>query len=217
MQVIDWISSNNWTDKPECVHPVLRSLAIRVNDSLGNNERQKLLDLAPRLMNTNATDNQLSVDLAIFCAEQVLHIFEDKYPNDDRPRKAIEAAKSGDSNAANAANDAKATAKAAAKAAAYAKATAKATAKAAAAKAAAKAAAAATNAAYAATNAAYAAAYASAYAAAEAAASAYAAAANAANYASYDLLLKVLDEYERLTGHVSIEVDWAPVCEVMKG
>ena len=34
-----------------------------------------------------------SVSLAIFCAEQVLDIFEKKYPNDDRPRKAIEVAK----------------------------------------------------------------------------------------------------------------------------
>ena len=30
---------------------------------------------------------------AIACAELVLPIFEEKYPNDDRPRKAIEAAK----------------------------------------------------------------------------------------------------------------------------
>ena len=30
---------------------------------------------------------------AIFAAEQVIHIYEKKYPDDDRPRKAIEAAK----------------------------------------------------------------------------------------------------------------------------
>ena len=36
-------------------------------------------------------------------AESVLHIFEDKYPNDDRPRKAIEAARKNDTKAANAA------------------------------------------------------------------------------------------------------------------
>ena len=30
---------------------------------------------------------------AIFAAEQVIGIYEKKYPNDDRPRKAIEAAK----------------------------------------------------------------------------------------------------------------------------
>jgi cytoskeletal protein RodZ len=45
-------------------------------------------------------------------AERVLHIYESKYPNDNRPRKAIEAARSGDKNAATAA-DAAATAAAA--------------------------------------------------------------------------------------------------------
>ena len=33
------------------------------------------------------------VRLAVFSAEQVIEIFEKKYPDDDRPRKAIEAAK----------------------------------------------------------------------------------------------------------------------------
>ena len=51
-----------------------------------------------------------SVELAIFSAELVIDIFEKKYPGDDRPRKAIEAAKaylvavkSGDKEAAGAA------------------------------------------------------------------------------------------------------------------
>ena len=34
-----------------------------------------------------------SLSLAIYAAEKVLHIFEKKYPNDKRPREAIEAAK----------------------------------------------------------------------------------------------------------------------------
>ncbi|MEK7180307.1 MAG: putative immunity protein [Patescibacteria group bacterium] len=34
-----------------------------------------------------------SVALAIYAAEQVIDIYEKEYPNDDRPRKAIEAAK----------------------------------------------------------------------------------------------------------------------------
>ena len=34
-----------------------------------------------------------SVKIAIYAAEQVIGIFEKKYPKDDRPRKAIEAAK----------------------------------------------------------------------------------------------------------------------------
>ena len=62
---------------------------------------------------------------AIFSAEQVIDIYEKKYPKDDRPRKAIEAAnkvlkedtKENRINAANAANAAAASA--AASAAAY--------------------------------------------------------------------------------------------------
>jgi hypothetical protein len=40
---------------------------------------------------------------AIACAELVLPIFEDKYPNDNRPRLAIEAAKNKSPDAARAA------------------------------------------------------------------------------------------------------------------
>ena len=38
------------------------------------------------------TDEQ-KIKYVIFAAEQALHLFEEKYPNDDRPRKAIEATK----------------------------------------------------------------------------------------------------------------------------
>jgi len=41
-----------------------------------------------------------SVALAAYTARLVLHIFEEAYPDDDRPRKAIEAAESGDATAA---------------------------------------------------------------------------------------------------------------------
>ena len=34
-----------------------------------------------------------SVKIAIYTAEKVIDVFEKKYPNDDRPRKAIDAAK----------------------------------------------------------------------------------------------------------------------------
>ena len=92
MQVIDWLDRTGWSDSPECVHPVLRVLAIRANDALGDADRQQLLDLAPRLMGTNSDDRVLSVRLAAFCARYVLHIFEERYPGDERPRRAIDAA-----------------------------------------------------------------------------------------------------------------------------
>ena len=36
---------------------------------------------------------ELVVEFACQCAERVLHIFEEQFPDDDRPRKAIEAAR----------------------------------------------------------------------------------------------------------------------------
>ena len=80
MQVVDWIHRKEWTDSPPCVHPTIRAVAIKLNDTLDDRGRQKLLDLAPRMMGTNMGGKALSVRLALFCAESVLHIWENKYP-----------------------------------------------------------------------------------------------------------------------------------------
>ena len=201
MQIIDWIDRNEWTDQPVCVHPVLRRLAIRANDSLDDAGRQKLLDLAPRLMNTNSDDKKLSVQLAVFCARDVLPIFEAKYPSDDRPRLSIEAAEAWiesptEENRQKAIEARSAAAAACSAAYAYA-----------------------ADAAYAACSAAYAyaadAAYA-AYADAADAAAVYAAAVAADPFA---LLLRVLDGYDRLTGRAgpASQLDFGPVCLAMSG
>ena len=50
-----------------------------------------LLSLQSRIKATRDVKEKLS--LAIQCAEIVLHIFEERYPDDKRPREAIEAAK----------------------------------------------------------------------------------------------------------------------------
>ena len=81
-------------------------------------------------MLTRTFDKTQNIKYAIFSAEQVIGIYEKDYPKDDRPRKAIEAAKDylKKSNASNPANPADAAnaayaaaaANAAAKAAAYA-------------------------------------------------------------------------------------------------
>jgi len=67
-------------------------------------------------------EKENKIRYAIFAAELVLHIFEKKYPTDDRPRKAIEAAKKylKTKNAATADATAYAAADATADAAAYA-------------------------------------------------------------------------------------------------
>jgi hypothetical protein len=112
---------------------------------------------------TRLLDKTGSVKYAIYTAKQVIKIYEDKYPNDKRPREAIKAAekyiKNPTKENANAANAAAYTAYAAANAA---------------------------HAAHAAANVAYVAAYTAAYAAANAAhAAAYAANAAAYTAAAY--------------------------------
>lgn len=211
LQVIDFVDRGGWTDAPECVHPVLRAVAIQVNDSLDDADRQRLLDLVPRLMGTASDDRVLTVRLAVFCARQVLPVFEADRPGDDRPRRALEVAEAWCDNptAANAAS-----AYAAAEAAACAS-------DAAAAAAAANAA----DAAYASDNAnnAYAnaaadyadyAADAAAYAANNAAEAACAAAADKLGF-----LVALLDEYDRLTGRTAPteRPDYSGVCAVMAG
>jgi hypothetical protein len=119
----------------------------------------------PKWVNSNK-EQDVRIVFAILCAESVLSVFEDKYPQDNRPRLAIQAAKYYLQNKNNAADAARA-ADAAAYAAAYA------------------ADAAAYAAAYAADAAADAAAYAAAYAAAAYATDVAADAAYAADAAAY--------------------------------
>jgi hypothetical protein len=92
LQVVDWVHRGGWTDQPPCVHPVLRRLAVGANDTLDDEGRQRLLDLAPRLIGTASNDGRLSVQLGVFCAREVLPVFEARFPGDDRPRRAVEAA-----------------------------------------------------------------------------------------------------------------------------
>jgi len=166
--------------------------------------KEKKLDWANWLI-VRIMDYKQRVQYAVFAAEQVIHIYEKKYPDDKRPRKAIEAAKKCINNPSEENKNAAYAAADAAYAAAYAAADAAYAANAANAANAADAAYAAADAAYAA-NAANAAdaAYAAVYAAADAADAANAAnAADAADaayaayaaYAAKDNLKKKILEY----------------------
>ncbi len=66
------------------------------------NQEEDLLKLLLNANNNNPADarwlftklmtKEQCIKIAIYSARQVLHIFEDKYPEDKRPRKAIESA-----------------------------------------------------------------------------------------------------------------------------
>jgi len=75
MQITDWIYRNKWTDEPPCVHPVIRHLAIYINDNLADEERQKLLDLIPRMMNTTSDDEALTRKLLGYLARQAYPVY----------------------------------------------------------------------------------------------------------------------------------------------
>jgi len=113
MQVIDWIDRHEWSDDPPCVHPVIRSLAIHVNDNLPDDERQKLLDLAPRMMGTNTGDEALTRKLLGFLARWVYPIYEDwrreaYYDDNGAVLACIEAAERGEAASEKAAAAARA-------------------------------------------------------------------------------------------------------------
>ncbi len=56
MQVVDWLTSGGWTDKPACVHEAIREMAIAINDYSSDRHRQKLLKLVPHMIGTNWCD-----------------------------------------------------------------------------------------------------------------------------------------------------------------
>ena len=101
MQVIDWIDRNEWTDSPPCVHPVICDLAIYVNDRLPDDERQKLLDLGPRMSGTAGGDDTLTRRLLGFLARQAYPIYAEwaeraGYDDKGAVLACIEAAESGE-------------------------------------------------------------------------------------------------------------------------
>ena len=63
METVHWLSGakdagETPTDKPECACPVLGAFAIRLNDSLNDRNRQKLLLLALPLTNTRSPEHK---------------------------------------------------------------------------------------------------------------------------------------------------------------
>jgi hypothetical protein len=226
MQAVNWLATDGeqWSDAPECVHPVLRKVSIWVNDNVTDAGRRQLWPLVPRLLGTATSDRKAdvrtSVALAVWAAERVLPLIKDPVQGElaaERVGRARAWLDKGEKPAAAAA------AYAAYAYAAYA---------AAAAAAYAAAAAAAASAAYAAAAAAYADAYADAYAAAAADAAAAAADADAYAAAAADawrhspdnvkikFLTDLIDAHDAITGHTPADIPaerWQALHDALAG
>jgi hypothetical protein len=63
-----------FSDLPECTNPVIAQAAWAVNDSLNDEDRQKLTGFIPRLLRARRTDSdpRVNVRLAVFSARYVL-------------------------------------------------------------------------------------------------------------------------------------------------
>ena len=80
MQVVSWISTMDWFDTPVCVHPTVRDWAIWMNDTVDDDQRQRLLRLIPKMMSTNVRDNRIDMrisGLATWLSGQIPHLDND--------------------------------------------------------------------------------------------------------------------------------------------
>ena len=62
----------SWTDHPDCVHPVLREVAVRINDRMPDGDRDRLYPFAVDLVGTASPDPDLAARLALWCARDRL-------------------------------------------------------------------------------------------------------------------------------------------------
>ena len=74
MEYVSLLAGETWSDRPDCTHPVLASMARVVNDYLPDDRRQELVPLIGRLFGTANHDRELSLRLTLWCAEQVVHL-----------------------------------------------------------------------------------------------------------------------------------------------
>src|SRR5690606_37073019 len=97
MEWVAWLAGEEWSDQPECTHPVIAAAVRAVNDALDDGPRQQLAELIPTLIGTAdrrddpVARHQLSVRLAAYAAERVLHLIPP--PNRAVCMRAIEAAR----------------------------------------------------------------------------------------------------------------------------
>lgn len=77
LQILSWVTTGEWTDDPPGVHPVIRHAAISANDCATDEDRQQLLDLGPRILNTATSSSKVKRVLQ----DTLVHLFE-AHPND---------------------------------------------------------------------------------------------------------------------------------------
>jgi hypothetical protein len=77
LELVSSLAGEPWTDHPHCVHPVLASIARRVNDACGDAFRDRLIPLALPLIGTSTAPEPASSVLVGRCASAALAVRPD--------------------------------------------------------------------------------------------------------------------------------------------
>lgn len=76
MEYVSLLAGEEWSDRPECTHPLLAHEARMTNDLLRDSDRTRLVPLIGRLFGTEADSPELRARLRIAQARQVMTLIE---------------------------------------------------------------------------------------------------------------------------------------------
>lgn len=74
MEYASYLAGERWSDRPECTHPALASLARLVNDLISDDARPALAPMIPSVVGLTGSDSRLSLCLCIVAATSALPI-----------------------------------------------------------------------------------------------------------------------------------------------
>lgn len=76
MEYVSLLAGEEWSDRPECTHPLLAHEARTVNDLLADDDRGRLVPLVGRLFGTTDDSDELRARLRLRQVRQVLQLVE---------------------------------------------------------------------------------------------------------------------------------------------
>lgn len=76
MEYVSLLAGEDWSDRPECTHPLLAHEARTANDLLGDADRARLVPLVGRLFGTTDRSSELAARLRLTQSRQVLRLVE---------------------------------------------------------------------------------------------------------------------------------------------
>ena len=76
MEYVSLLAGEEWSDRPECTHPMLAHEARTTNDLLRDSDRARLVPLIGRLFGTTDDSPELRARLRIAQARQVMALLE---------------------------------------------------------------------------------------------------------------------------------------------